>query len=74
MGNLDYLPNYLACKEFINKILPDLKIAIPLIKFCIAGNISPFKRFILGRNSNVEIIGPKNLSKYIKTSICGLQI
>lgn len=73
VGNLDYLPNYLACKEFINKILPDLKIAIPLIKFCIIGNISPFKRFILGRNSNVEIIGPKkNLSKYIKTSICGL--
>ena len=72
IGNLNYLPNLLACKDFINNILPKLKKRIPKIKFCIIGSISNLNNFFL-KKPNVEILGTKkNLSKYIKNSFCGL--
>ena len=73
VGNLNYLPNLLACKNFIKNILPKLKEEIPNIKFCIIGNLNKINWFFLPKNSNIEILGTrKDLSKYIKNSICGL--
>ena len=73
IGNLGYIPNILACKEFIKKILPGLKKIIPNIEFNIIGNIKPFDKFMLSLNKNTKILGPqKNLEKFINKSICGL--
>ena len=73
VGNLNYLPNLLACKYFIKNIFPKLKLEFPLIKFCMIGSINKFNRFFLKNNSSIETLGAKkDLSKYIKNSICGL--
>ena len=73
VGNLNYLPNLLACKNFIKNILPKLKKEIPNIRFCVIGNLNKINRFFLPKNSSTEILGTrKDLSKYIKNSICGL--
>ena len=73
IGNLNYLPNLLACRNFIIKVLPVLRRKIPEIKFCIIGSVSKLNKILLPKNSNVEILGTqKNLIKYIKSSFCGL--
>ena len=73
VGNLDYLPNFLACKNLIKYFLPDLRKKIPEIKLSIIGNISHFNKFLLPKSSNVELLGvKKDLSKYIKNSFCGI--
>ena len=73
IGNLGYLPNIIACKYFIRKILPKLKLKIPDIKFTIIGNINYLDRIFLSKNENVEILGPKkNLKKFIRDAYCGL--
>ena len=73
IGNLGYIPNILACKEFIKNILPVLKKIIPNVEFNIIGNIKPFDKFMLSLNKNTKILGPqKNLEKFINKSICGL--
>ena len=73
IGNLDYLPNFLACRDFIKKDLPFLKKKIPQIKFSIIGNVNNFKKFLLSGEPEVEVLGfKKDISKYVKNSICGL--
>ena len=73
IGNLGYIPNILACKEFVKNILPILKKIIPKIEFNIIGNINPLDKFMLSLNKNTKILGPqKNLDKFINKSICGL--
>ncbi len=73
VGNLDYLPNFLACRDFIKKDLPFLKKKIPQIKFSIVGNINKFKKLLLSGQPEVEVLGfKKDISKYVKNSICGL--
>lgn len=73
IGNLGYLPNIMACKHFIKKILPRLKLKIPDVKFTVIGNINYLDRVFLSKNKNVEILGPKkNLKTFIKNSYCGL--
>tara|TARA_B100001248_G_scaffold250103_1_gene223859 strand:- start:25 stop:1164 length:1140 start_codon:yes stop_codon:yes gene_type:complete len=73
VGNLKYLPNFLACRNFIRNIMPKLKKKITNFKFCIIGDISQTRKKLLSSNSNVEILGTiKNLKNYIKTSFCGL--
>ena len=73
VGNLKYLPNFLACRNFIRNIMPKLKTKITNFKFCIIGDISQTRKKLLLSNSNVEILGTiKNLKNYIKTSFCGL--
>lgn len=73
IGNLGYLPNIMACKYFIRKILPKLKLKIPDIKLTIIGNINYLDRIFLSKNENVEILGPKkNLKKFIRNAYCGL--
>lgn len=73
VGNLNYLPNILACKNFIKDILPRIRIKIPNIKFCIIGDIKDNDRSHLSKYNNVEILGmKKDISKYAKNSICGI--
>ncbi len=73
VGNLNYLPNILACKNFIKDILPKIRIKIPNIKFCIIGDIKDNDRSHLSKYNNVEILGmKKDISKYAKNSICGI--
>ena len=73
VGNLDYLPNFLACRDFIKKDLPVLKKKIPGIKFTIIGNVNKFKKFLLSSKPEVEVLGfKKDISKYVKNAICGL--
>ena len=73
IGNLNYLPNLLACKDFIKNILPRLIREIPDVKFSIIGNISNFNKILLSKKRSVEILGPqKDISRYVKNSFCGL--
>ena len=73
IGNLGYIPNILACKEFVKNILPILKKIIPKIESDFFGNVQPLDKFMLSLNKNTKILGPqKNLDKFINKSICGL--
>ena len=73
IGNLSYLPNFLACKDFIRNILPKLREKSPNIKFSILGNTTRFNQVLLSNKNGVEILGSqKNISKFIKNTICGV--
>ena len=73
IGNLKYLPNILAVKNFVKNTLPKLNKRILDIKFEIIGEIYNFDRFLLSSNKNVKCFGAqKNLDKFIRGSICGL--
>ncbi len=73
IGNLHYLPNILACKEFIYNVIPRLVKFLPNLKFCIIGNIKRIDKFILSFNKNVKILGEqKNIERYMGNSICGI--
>jgi glycosyltransferase involved in cell wall biosynthesis len=73
IGNLKYLPNILAVKNFTKNILPKLKKNMPEIKFEIIGEINKFDKFLLSKNKNVNCWGSqKNLDRFIKGSFCGL--
>lgn len=73
IGNLGYLPNILACKDFVKNILPNVLKINSNIKFYIIGNIKTFDRLLFSFDKNVKVLGTqKKLGKYIKNSICGL--
>ena len=73
IGNLQYIPNILACKNFVKNVLPDLKKIIPNIEFNVIGNINPIDKFLLSFNQNLKILGPqKKLDRFIKKTTCGL--
>ena len=73
IGNVGYLPNLLAVKNFINKILPSLRSKIPNIKFFIVGNVTKINKFFLSFHKNVIFVGQQsNIKDYIKNSFCGL--
>ena len=73
IGNLKYLPNYLAVKDFIKNILPKIKYKFPLMKLEIIGEIKNYDKFLLSLNKSINCLGPKKrLDKFIKGSICGL--
>ena len=73
IGNLGYLPNLLAVKDFIKNILPSLKKKIPSIKFYIVGNVSKINKFLLSFHENVIFVGQQNnVKNYVKKSFCGL--
>ncbi len=73
IGNMNYLPNFLACKDFIKNVLPEIKKEIPTIKLRVIGDISSLNKIFLSRYKNVEVLGAKkDLSKYITRCFCGL--
>ena len=73
IGNLKYLPNILAVKSFVKKVLPSLKKNLPDIKLEIIGEINSLDKFILSFNKNVKCWGKqKNIDKFVKNSICGI--
>ena len=73
VGNLHYLPNVLACKNFIKQTLPKLVKIIPDIKFCIIGSISKTNKFLFEKNKSVQVLDQqKNIEKYAKKAFCGL--
>lgn len=73
IGNINYLPNKIACYAFINDIMPKLKEAGLNINFKIIGQTSKLLKISLSRFKNVtvynDIIFPENLCK---NAICGI--
>ena len=59
IGNLKYLPNLLAVRDFIKNIFPSLQKKIPNIKFYIIGDIGKFYKFLLPLQNNIIILGKK---------------
>ena len=73
VGNINYLPNKLACYDFSKNILPKLNEHLPNLEFNIVGKINIFDKFFLGLFTNVVVHGSINkLDKLIKNSICGI--
>ena len=73
IGNLGYLPNLLAVKDFINNSFFLIKKEIPDIKFLIIGDVSKLNKFFFSFKKDVIFLGQQNnIKKFIKNSICGL--
>ena len=73
IGNIKYLPNKIACKNFINNILPQINKIHKEIEFHIIGEISKFNAFIWGQNKSVKIHGKiSNLNNSLSKTFCGL--
>ena len=73
VGNINYLPNKLACYDFSKNILPKLNKNCPNLEFNIVGKINVFDKFFLTRFSNVRVHGPMTkLDKIVKNSVCGI--
>ena len=73
VGNINYTPNKLACFNFSNNVLPEIKKFYPGIEFAIVGKINFIDKIYLGLKRNVKIYGPlEKLDKLIKESICGI--
>jgi glycosyltransferase involved in cell wall biosynthesis len=73
IGNLRYLPNLLAVKDFIRNSFFSIKKELPDIKFYIIGDVNKFNKLIFYFKRDIIFLGQqKNIKKYIKGSICGL--
>ena len=73
IGNLRYLPNIMAVKSFVKKILPKLIKELPDVKFEVVGDINSFDKFFLSFNKKIKCWGKqKSIDKFIKGSFCGL--
>ena len=73
LGNINYIPNKLACFDFAKNILPIINKKYPEITFNIIGKINFLDKFYLKLQNNTIIHGPvKNLETIFKNSICGI--
>ena len=73
IGNINYIPNKLACYYFAKNILKKINLKYPKIKFHVIGNIGYLDKLFLCKYRNVVIHGKvNNLRNVIKNSICGL--
>ena len=73
VGNLNYLPNRLACLNFAKKVLPRILKTYPNIEFHIVGDIKKLDKIHLNLYPNVKVFGQKKiLNNHVKGSICGL--
>ena len=73
IGNLKYLPNKLAIKNFIKNTLPKLEKKIPGVNLEVIGDISKINKVLLSSHKRVKFLGvEKNIDKFIKGSFCGL--
>ena len=72
VGNINYLPNKIACYNFAKKTLPKINKKHKNIEFHIVGKINKFDRFLL-QKPHVVVHGPiKKLDNVFKKTICGL--
>ena len=73
IGNINYLPNKIACYDFIKTTMPKLEMKGINITFKIIGQTSNLLKFYLARFKNVEvynnIISPEKLCR---NAICGI--
>ena len=73
IGNIKYLPNKIACNNFIKNILPKLLKIDSSIEFHIIGEISKLNKFLWNKNMSIKIHGKvKNLKRLLTKSFCGL--
>ena len=73
IGNINYIPNKLACYYFAQNILKKINLKYPEIKFHVIGNIGYLDKIFLRKYKNVIIHGKiNNLRNVVKNSICGL--
>ena len=73
LGNINYLPNKLACHEFSKKILPEINKKYPEVSFHIVGKINLLDKLFFKLHKNVKVHGPiANLKTVFKESICGI--
>ena len=73
IGNLDYLPNKEACKNFAKKILPRLNKIYSNIEFHIVGEIKTIDKIFFNSIKKTYVHGPlKKVDSIIKNSICGI--
>jgi len=73
IGNINYLPNKIACYEFIKEIMPVLKLKGFSVNFKIIGKTSKLLKFKLQQYENVEVhSNVKNPEKFCKKAICGI--
>jgi hypothetical protein len=73
IGNIKYLPNKIACNNFINNIFPKILKIDPSIQFHIIGEISKFNELMWKRNIAVKIHGKvNNLEPLLSKAFCGL--
>ena len=73
IGNLKYLPNKLAIKNFIKNTLPKLEKKIPGVNLEVIGDISKINKVLLSSHKRIKFLGvEKNIDKFIKGSFCGL--
>jgi len=73
IGNINYIPNKLACYYFAKNILKKINSKYPEIEFHIIGNIRYLDKIFLRKHKNVIIHGKiNNLKNVVKNSICGL--
>ena len=71
VGNINYLPNKIACYNFAKKTLPKINKKHKNIEFHIVGKINRFDRFLL-QKPHVVVHGPiKNWIMFFKKTICG---
>ena len=72
-GNINYLPNKIACYDFVRNILPSINKIFPYVEFHIIGKINFINRIYLKSFKNVKVLGPiENLSKFVNKAICGV--
>ncbi len=73
VGNINYLPNKIACYNFAKNVMPKLKIKYSNLEFNIVGKINFIDKLILSKFYNTKIHGPlENVEKLVKRSICGI--
>ena len=73
IGNLNYLPNKEACKNFTRNTLPILNKKYPNIEFHIIGEIKTIDRIYFKSIKNTYVHGSlKKIEFIIKNSICGI--
>ena len=73
IGNINYLPNKIACYDFVKTIMPELEMKQININFKIIGQSSKLLKFHLTRFKNVEVYSNvKSPEKLCKNAICGI--
>ena len=73
IGNINYLPNKIACFDFIEKIMPLLERKGLSVNFKIIGRTSKILKFRLTRFNNVYVYdNVKSFEKLCANAICGI--